>query len=119
MRDALATPPPPIRAVPAPIQAPPQPPPDENPSHPVNFWQQHWVQSILPFMTSLALHAAIIIIAIATYQAISAISTGGGAKEQIIIPDATLVMGADVGGIPNPGMGHDADRKVSQADDPS
>ncbi|HTW93812.1 MAG TPA: hypothetical protein VMD30_03390 [Tepidisphaeraceae bacterium] len=116
MRHAVAIPPTPPLAPPAPAL---QPPEEEHPIHPVNFWQHPWVQNLLPFGTSLAIHAAIIVVALATYQAITMISNGGGAKEQIVIPDATLVVGADVGGIPNPGMGSDPNRKVSQADDPS
>src|SRR5215213_9860787 len=33
------------------------------------FWQQPWVQDILPFITSLALHAAIVIVGLLLYAA--------------------------------------------------
>jgi len=113
-------PPPPPVAPTAPAPYPPEVQEEEQrPGHPLNFWQHRWVQNVLPFITSLTLHLTIIVIAVATYQAINVIAKGGGAKEQIVVPDATLVVGADVGGIPNPGMGRDPNRKVSQADDPS
>ena len=42
----------------------PPPPPAEF-YRPIGFWQQPWVQTVLPFVTSLTLHLAIIIVAIA------------------------------------------------------
>src|SRR5690349_20515749 len=69
----------------------------------LGFWRQPWVQNVLPFATSLALHLAFIALAWAGYKAVDKVITV--VKEQIIIPDATIVEGAEVGGIPNPGLG--------------
>jgi hypothetical protein len=69
------------------------------------FWRQPAVENILPFATSLLLHAGIILIGFLTYKTIETVSSV--VRDQIIIPDATLVEGAEVGGVPNPGLGTD------------
>ena len=71
---------------------------------PPNFWQHPFVRNVLPFATSFLLHAGIIILGLATYKAVEKYNEV--AKEQIIIPDATIVEGAEVG-VPNPGLGAD------------
>ena len=70
-----------------------------------SFWQNPFVQNILPFATSLLLHAGILLMGYLTYQAVKTVTNV--IKEQIIIPDATIVEGAEVGGVPNPGLGTD------------
>ena len=37
-------------------------PPPEEYYRPVGFWQQQWVQDVLPFVTSLTLHAVVIVV---------------------------------------------------------
>lgn len=69
------------------------------------IWQHPFVQNVLPFVTSFLLHAGIIILGIATAKAVQTVTQV--VKEQIIIPDATIVEGAEVGGVPNPGLGAD------------
>lgn len=82
--------------VPAPVPAPvPQ----------RTFWQHPFVLNVLPFTTSVLLHAGILLVGYATFQTVKTVSTV--IREQIIIPDATLVEGAEVGGLPNPGLGAD------------
>ncbi|MGB7159795.1 MAG: hypothetical protein WBD40_17140, partial [Tepidisphaeraceae bacterium] len=78
----------------------------------LSFAQKPMVQNVLPFVTSLAIHLGIILLAFVTWK--------GGAvikrviEEQIIVPDAAIVEGADVGGIPNPGIGGDPTRAAAQ-----
>ena len=76
-----------------------------------SFWEKKWVRQVLPWITSISLHAGIIIIGIATYQA--AVKIVSIVREQITIAD-TSGTGTDLGGIPNPGLGTDPDRSAAQ-----
>src|SRR5688500_6104505 len=60
---AKGTPPGPVPGSPPSGEPPLQEPPPEYMPRP-SFWQQPWVQNILPFATSLTLHAAIIVIGV-------------------------------------------------------
>jgi hypothetical protein len=84
---------------------------DDLKPHP-NFWQQKWVQNVLPLCTSLALHLGILLIGFLTYQAAAKIVET--VKEQVVIPDAVLATDGQVGGIPNPGLGGDPNRAAAQ-----
>src|SRR5687768_9510095 len=90
--------------------------PAEPPGPPVTFWQKPMVQNVLPFVTSLAVHIGIILVGFLTfagYQAAKQI-----VEEQIIVPEAAIVEGAEVGGIPNPGLGGDPTRAAAQDEIP-
>jgi len=69
------------------------------------FWQHPFVLNVLPLATSVLLHAGVLLVGYATFQAVKTVSTV--MRDQIIIPDATIVEGAEVGGVPNPGLGTD------------
>lgn len=71
----------------------------------LSFWQQPFVQNVLPFVTSVLIHAGIILIGFGTYKVVQQVTAV--VREQVIIPDATIVEGAEVGGVPNPGFGTD------------
>jgi hypothetical protein len=81
------------------------------PMPPLGFWRQPWVQNVLPFASSIAIHLGILLALIATYQAATRIAKV--VQEQIIIPDASLA--PDAGGVPNPGL--EQDRNVGQNGD--
>lgn len=94
-----------------------QPTVDELPAeHPANrpggFWQSSFAQNVLPFLSSLALHLGLIMLVWATYEGIKVAYQV--VREQIIIPDATIVEGAPVGGVVNPGLGDDPNRPAAQ-----
>lgn len=72
---------------------------------PSKLLQHPAMQNAIPFGTSLLLHAGLLLLGFATYQAVKTVSTL--VKEQIIIPSADIVEGAEVGGVPNPGLGTD------------
>src|SRR5438128_997503 len=72
----------------------------------LNFWQQPWVQTFLPLGTSLAIHLGIIILALLLAKTVDVVYKNV-VQEQVIIPDATIIEGAEAGGIPNPGLGGD------------
>src|SRR2546423_1005603 len=70
----------------------------------INFWQQPWVQNVLPLLTSIAVHLTILILAIVLVPKIIQ-ATRQVTQEQLIIPDASFAENGEPGGIPNPGLG--------------
>ena len=78
----------------------------------LSFWQTPFVQDILPFVTSFLLHAGLIAMGLLTAKAIQEVIYA--TKEPVIIPDATIVEGAEIGGIPHPGLGGDPTRDAAQ-----
>lgn len=87
---------------------------DELPeAHPrLSFWHHPWVQNVLPFATSVVVHASVLLIGYAAIQTIPKVVEV--VREQIIIPDAQIIEGAEVGGVPNPGLGDDPNRAAAQ-----
>src|SRR5688500_13733254 len=95
-----------------PADQPEQAPPMDVVVPHLTFWQQPLVQNVLPLITSLALHLGLILIgvlALKTYQQFRTV-----VQEQVIIPDATMAEGAEIGGVPNPGLGPDPTRAGAQ-----
>ncbi len=78
----------------------------------LSFAQKPMVQNVLPFVTSVAVHGAILLIAWILWDNRTIIARV--IEEQIIVPEAAIVEGADVGGIPNPGLGGDPTRAAAQ-----
>jgi von Willebrand factor type A domain len=76
------------------------------------------VQKILPWASSLALHAGIIIFAVLLVKTVQVIREQI-AVEQVLIPDTNLVDSPDAGGVPNPGINNEPDRAARQDIDPS
>ena len=93
------------------------------PEHPepvvpiIGFWQQRWVQNIVPLATSLALHGAIIILGLLTVTAYKVIIKAPH-EEQIIIPDSTLAEQGPPGGVPNVGLSSDPFKQAMQDKSP-
>jgi hypothetical protein len=135
----MATTPPPVPTDPAhtapptgtvargdakPASAPPPLPPSAVPAdgapgdaaavvHQIGFFQQPWVQNILPFATSLILHVGLIAIGYAGYKTVEVVYKKV-VEEQVIIPDAVLAENGPPGGIVNPGTGGDSSRAAAQ-----
>jgi len=82
------------------------------PHHVPSFWQQEWVQNVLPFATSLLLHLGIVVVGYFGYKTVEAISKPA-IEEQTVIADTGYTEG-EVGGIPNPGLGEDPSRPAAQ-----
>lgn len=78
----------------------------------LTFWQLPWVQNLLPLITSLSIHLAIIIIALLIGGAVNE-ARKMVVQEQVVVPDASFTDG-EVGGIPNPGLGGDPNRAAAQ-----
>lgn len=125
---AVAPPPPPGQPIPPPPHAagahpsvpPGQPgaaqaqgevPPGE--LIPLTFMQQPWVQTVLPFLTSLALHAAIVITVVVVLFGVQTMQALKPVEEQIVIPEAGMA-NEMVGGVENPGIDGDPTRPAAQ-----
>ena len=81
-------------------------------AHRETFFQKKSVQTWLPMATSVAVHLAIILTGLAFLDRRELLRAN--VEEQIVIPDAAIVEGAEVGGIPNPGLGGDPTRAAAQ-----
>ena len=81
------------------------------------FWQQPWAQDLVAFSTSLIFHIVLIVIGLLFWRELPRLTTP--VQEQVIIPDATIIEGAEVGGIPNPGLGGDPNLTAAQSADPN
>lgn len=129
---AMENPPVPApEAAPSPPAASPETTPNPPPGAPVNapldgeatelvlqlsIWQHPFVQNVLPFLTSLVLHASLIVIGMLALRAAGELRQRvmNQPREQIIIPDADMPMDGPEGGVQNPGLGTDATRAAAQ-----
>ena len=118
---------------PAPVKAGPPPlankvaagpggpagPHDPNQEHPemppgLTFWQLPWVQNILPFATSVVIHAAIVLIGVIFFLGAQYVQKKIAHQEEVIIPDASMINDAPPGGVPFQGLGADPNRQAFQ-----
>lgn len=84
----------------------------------LGFWQQPWVQNVLPFVSSLALHAGIIVLGVVGFKTYEAVSDMQPVEEQIIVPDSELVEEGAPGGVQHVGLGGDPTRPAAQDEFP-
>ena len=85
---------------------------------PLGFFQQPWVQNVLPLVTSLALHAAVVILGLLAWKTADLIVNSKPLEEQIIVPSSDLVEDAAPGGVQNVGLGSDPTRPPAQDEFP-
>src|SRR5438046_1606097 len=79
------------------------PPPDPAaPPPPRPSRSKHLLRRYTGLITSLALHTTILLLGLATWSVGKQVVAK--VQEQVIIPDATIMEGAEVGGVPNPGI---------------
>ena len=93
------------------VEAPFAPPTELSPRNPP-FWQRAEIAGLTALLSSLLFHVSVVgvvVVSYAAYQEFRPVS-----EEQVIIPDAILVEGTAVGGIPNPGLGADPTRPAEQ-----
>ena len=98
----------------SPNSAPPAPQPDGHIAVPLTFWQQPWVQQVLPFVTSVTVHISIILIGVVFYLGARYVEKKIVHQEEVIIPDASMINDGAPGGIPNQGLGNDPNRQAFQ-----
>ena len=67
----------------------PQPSPDLN--LPLTLWQKPWVQRVLPLATSLALHAAMVVLALVAYTTVQRGADAKPLETQLTINDSELI----------------------------
>ena len=85
---------------------------------PLDFWQQPWVQNVLPLVTSLALHVAIVLIGFLAVRTVQMVVDAKPLEEQIIVPSSDLVEDTVAGGVQNVGLGGDPTRPPAQDEFP-
>jgi hypothetical protein len=76
--------------------------------------QQPWVQTVLPFVTSLTVHAGILVLGIVALKVAVTVAPALLEKEQTIIPEATLADAGPPGGVPNNGPNNDPFKQMMQ-----
>ena len=88
---------------------------DAAPDVPRSAWQGTFVQDVLPFLTSLGVHATLLIVGILTYRAIVVVAGPPEPEIQAVTPDAT-VAAALPAGISSDflGAGTDPNRRAEQ-----
>ncbi|HEX8914653.1 MAG TPA: hypothetical protein VF796_20045, partial [Humisphaera sp.] len=99
--------------------APAQPPEGEAPlGTPGGFLDQPWVQNVLPFITSVAAHAGLALLAIVltmvAKQAAKYQEDKPQAEEQVIVPVGAMAENLPAGAIPNPGLNDKPNQEARQ-----
>jgi hypothetical protein len=85
----------------------------------LNFWQLPWVQNILPFVTSFAFHAGLILLGLIFYAGYHYVAQMKPHQDEVIIPDAAMINDGPPGGVPFQGLGGDPNRQAMQDKDPT
>lgn len=85
--------------------------PASGPHGELSFWQEPWVQNVLPLATSLLLHIALIVLGIVLVKAVPLVFHHP--EEQVAPVDATIADGTEIGALPNPGLGGDPNRPAA------
>ena len=108
---------PPVAAIPAappnegdgtgPVEIAPDPnqQPHSSREIPLSFWQQPWVQNVLPFVTSVTVHATLILLGVVFFVGAKYVAQKIAHQEETIIPDAQMVDQGPPGGVPHQGLG--------------
>src|SRR6185437_4510626 len=69
-----------------------------------SFWQHPWVQTVLPFVTSLTVHLSLILIGVVFFIGAKYVQKKALHQEEIIIPAASMINDGAPGGIPFQGL---------------
>ncbi len=115
-----------VSPAPSPASAPPSsastlPPPPTNvlptPGVPVvqrTILQNPYVQTVLPFVTSLTVHLSIILLGLVFFLSAKVIQKKILHQEEYIIPAASMINDGAPGGVPFQGLGADPNRQAMQ-----
>lgn len=79
-----------------------------------NFWQHPWVQTVLPFLTSLTVHLTIVVVGVVFFAAAKYVQKKIVHQEEVIIPAASMINDGAPGGVPFQGLGNDPNRQAMQ-----
>jgi hypothetical protein len=99
------------------VSAKPTEEPDQPEVTPGGFLQQPFAQNVLPFITSLSVHAGVLILGLMVFGAVK-MAQIEPSKDEIVIPDTPMVDSGPPGGIPNVGLNNDALRVAMQDKEP-
>jgi hypothetical protein len=83
------------------------------------IWNRPGVKKSVPLAISAAMHLIVIAGALAVIPQMVQKVFKNPEQEQVVIPDTTLAITGDIGGLPNPGLGKDPSRQLSQEQDPT
>ena len=115
-------PPPQPQPLPPGVEAPPPMPIAAGPAvelhPPIGFFQQPWVQNVLPLVTSVALHLAVVIVGLIALKTADLIANTKSLEEQIIVASSDLVEDSVAGGVQHVGLGGDPTRPPAQDEFP-
>ena len=78
------------------------------------FFQNPYVQTVLPFVTSLTVHLSIILLGLVFFLSARAIQKKVLHQEEYIIPAASMINDGAPGGVPFQGLGADPNRQAMQ-----
>jgi hypothetical protein len=76
-----------------------------------------WVQDVLPFLTSLSVHAFVVVVGLLTYQAVR-IVTAPPPQDQSIIPESVIIAHDPPGGVPFTGGDKNPFKRMTQDETP-
>ncbi len=85
-------------------------------SSPLTSRPNHLLGPYTPILSSLGIHAIVLLLALTTYTVGKQVVAR--TQEQLIVPDALIIEGAPVGGIPDPGLDGDPTRRSAGDDMP-
>ena len=115
VKGAPGAPPPALKAgQPQPPPVDGQEPPPEEMAVPLTFWQLPWVQNILPFVTSVTVHAGILLVGIVFFLGARYVADKVAHQDQVIIPDASMINDGPPGGVPFQGLNNDPNHQAFQ-----
>jgi len=72
------------------------------------------VQNVLPFVTSVTVHAALILLGLVFFGVYNYVKNVVPHQEEVIIPDASMINDGPPGGVPFQGLGNDPNRQALQ-----
>ena len=81
---------------------------------PSNFWQQPWVQTVLPFVTSVTVHVSILLIGVIFFLGAKYVAKKTVHQEEVIIPNSSMINDSAPGGVPFQGLNSDPNRQAFQ-----
>ena len=93
---------------------PNQPGPSHPSGHQLSFWQLPWVQTVLPFVTSVTVHVTILILGAVFFLGAKYVATKVVHQEEVIIPNNSMINDGPPGGVPFQGLGNDPNREARQ-----
>ena len=85
-----------------------------DPSIELSVWQRPWVQRIVPFMTSLAVHAGMVLIGVVFFVGANYVGTKPAHQEQFTIPSTGLMPGLPMDSVQARGANVGLDRLAHQ-----